>query len=86
MSRAEEYRRLARECLEAARTVQDEDGRTALLQMAQVWSRLADDQADDSGERAPPVPSAQDRPVVQEQQQQQQQQQQVQPKDDDSKD
>jgi hypothetical protein len=75
VSRAEEYRRLARECLEAARTVQDEDGRTALLQMAQVWSRLADD----SGERAPPVPSAEDRPVVQ------QQQQQIQPKDDDNK-
>jgi hypothetical protein len=79
VSRAEEYRRLARECLEAARTVQDEDGRTALLQMAQVWSRLADEQADDSGEQAPPVPSAEDRPVVQ-------QQQQIQPKDDDNKD
>jgi hypothetical protein len=83
VSRAEEYRRLARECLEAARTVQDEDGRTALLQMAQVWSRLADEQADDSGEQAPPVPSAEDRPVVLLQQQQQQQ---IQPKDDDNKD
>jgi hypothetical protein len=81
MTRAEEYRRLARECLEAARTVQNEEGRTALLQMAQVWQRLADEQEDanrqfDEGKPPPAAGSAQ---------QPAQQQQQVQPKDDDKK-
>ena len=69
MTRAAEYRRLARECLEAARSVQDEDGRTALLQMAQVWLRLADEQTEELGEPAPPRSPEEGRPVVQQQQQ-----------------
>ena len=79
-SRAEEYRRLARECLEAAHSGQNEDGRNALLQMAQVWLRLAAEQADDVGQAAAPPPgaAAEPRPVVQ-------QQQQVQPKTEDDK-
>jgi hypothetical protein len=43
-SRTEEYRRLARECLESARTFPIGERRTTLLQMAQVWQRLADEQ------------------------------------------
>jgi hypothetical protein len=85
MTRAEEYRRLARECLEAARTVQNEEGWTALLQMAQVWQRLADEQEDATGqfaEEKPPPATASAQPPAQ---QQQQQQQQIQPKDDDKK-
>jgi hypothetical protein len=42
MSRAEEYRRLAQECIDTARTIANEDARDALLQMAQVWQRLAE--------------------------------------------
>jgi hypothetical protein len=40
-SPAERYRRLARECFETARTVQNTEARAALLEMAQVWMRLA---------------------------------------------
>jgi uncharacterized membrane protein len=40
-SRAEEYRRYARQCLEIAPTFQDEEARATLLGLAQAWSRLA---------------------------------------------
>jgi hypothetical protein len=43
-NRAEQYRRLARECLENAQTFPLGKRRTVLLQMAQVWQRLADEQ------------------------------------------
>ena|SRR5215472_15602391 len=43
-SKAEEYRRLAQECLAASRTVSTEEARTSLVAMAQVWKRLADEQ------------------------------------------
>jgi hypothetical protein len=43
-SREAEYRRLARECLEMARTVTTENARAALIEMAQVWQRLAEEQ------------------------------------------
>jgi hypothetical protein len=42
--RAEEYRRLAQECLIAARTVSTGPARSSLIKMAQVWERLADEQ------------------------------------------
>jgi hypothetical protein len=42
--RAEEYRRLAEECLIAARTVSTGPARSTLIKMAQVWERLADEQ------------------------------------------
>jgi hypothetical protein len=76
------YRRLAQECLEVARTFPDGERRTVLLQMAQVWLRLAQEQAGNEtldlgeGVSAPPTATAGSRPVVQ-------QQQQVQPEDDD---
>jgi len=56
-NRAEEYRRLAGDCLRLVASVATEEARAALVEMARVWSRLAD---------APPEP------VVQQQQQQQQ--------------
>jgi hypothetical protein len=40
-SRAEQYRRYARQCLEIAPTFQDEEARATLLGFAQGWSRLA---------------------------------------------
>ena len=53
--RAEEYRRLARDCLAWVATVATEEARRALTEMARVWARLADEAA---------------RPLVQQQQQQ----------------
>jgi hypothetical protein len=60
------YRRLALESLEAANTVHGER-REVLLQMAQVWQRLADQYADST----PPFIQAgsPDQPVMQQQQQ-----------------
>jgi hypothetical protein len=43
-NRAEEYRRRARECLEVAHAFRAGKRRTILLQMAQVWQRLAEEQ------------------------------------------
>ena len=68
------YRRLARECLEIAHTFPAGERRTVLLQMAQVWQRLADEYVDSSAPLLRPVESEQ--PAMQ-------QQQQIQPKDDD---
>jgi hypothetical protein len=44
-SPAERYRRLARECLAILPTV-SVPPRTALIEMAQVWERLAKEQGD----------------------------------------
>jgi len=71
MSRADEYRRLAQECLATAREVANEEKRASLIQMAQVWFRLAEGQ-----DAPPPIASNESQPVVQ-------QQQQPQPKKDD---
>ena len=65
------YRRLARECLEVAHTFPAGERRTVLLQMAQVWQRLADGYAESSA----PLSHAFETVI--------QQQQQVQPKDED---
>ena len=40
-SRAEEYQRYARQCVEIAPTFQEEERRATLLGQAQVWLRLA---------------------------------------------
>ena len=42
MGKSDEYRRYARECLEMASAISDARARASLLQMAQVWFRLAD--------------------------------------------
>ena len=78
-SKAQKYRRLARECLVLARTVSTEEARASLRAMAQAWHRLADEQ--DQGSELgsmPPFTAERTQPVVQ-------QQQQVQPKGDDKK-
>jgi hypothetical protein len=71
---AKRYRRLARECLAVASTKPRGEDRTALLEMALVWHRLADDYADSTMSVLPPVEG--ERPAMQRQQQ-------VQPKDGD---
>ena len=71
-SRADEYRRLARECLAMAHMMATVETRASLIAMAQSWHRLADEQETS----VPPSAVEQFQPVVQ-------QQQQVQPKDDD---
>jgi hypothetical protein len=79
LSEAEECRRLAQQCLIAARNTKKKDLRAALLQRAQVWLELA--QWQEEQERAlssAPPPS----PTIQQPQPVQQQQQQVQPKKD----
>lgn len=43
MERSEEYRWFAGRCLEIARNTADARTRAAMLQMAQVWLRLADE-------------------------------------------
>src|SRR5215813_9722276 len=42
VSRADEYRRRAQQCLEMARRFGDRDARVTLSHMAQVWLRLAE--------------------------------------------
>jgi hypothetical protein len=75
-TKAQEYRRLAKECLAMARSVSTEEARDTLRHMAQVWHRLADEQ-DQGAELGsmPPFTAKQTQLVVQ-------QQQQVQPDDD----
>lgn len=41
MGRSDNYRRYAKECLDLASTVPDANTRASMLQMAQVWLRLA---------------------------------------------
>lgn len=79
MTRAEEYRHRAQECLELARRISLETARQALIDMAQSWLRLAQEQ-----EASAPLGEAEP-PPQQQQPQQQQQQQQDQLKDDDKK-
>jgi hypothetical protein len=66
MSNAEEYRRHAQECLDAARRLQNEEEQAMLLHIAQIWMDLAEKEGAQSSASEPPAA----------------QQQQVQPKDD----
>ncbi len=52
MDRSVRYRCFANECLELARTAVSEKSKAVLLQMAQIWSQLADkhDREADNGE------------------------------------
>ena len=43
MGRSVEYRDFAVRCLEIARATDNEQTKAIMLQMAQVWSRLAED-------------------------------------------
>jgi DNA primase len=76
-TRAEEYRRLAQECFDLAREISRERDRAVVLDMAQSWLRLAEQQ-ETLEEITPP-------PAVEQPQAAVQQQQQTQPKDRDKK-
>lgn len=73
-SAGEQYGRLAQECLAMVPTIQDQEGRAALIEMARVWLRLAENYRDDNS--LLPAATREMRPVMQ-------QQQQVQPRKDD---
>jgi hypothetical protein len=45
VDRSDQYRRFALECLEMARASDSEQTRVVLIQMAQVWFRLAEARA-----------------------------------------
>ena len=64
---AARYRRLASQCLEMAGTFPLSEQRTALLHMAQVWQRLADQYAHST----PPLfqPDTGEQPAMQQQEQ-----------------
>ena len=64
---AERYRRLADEALDVAKNFPHGEHRDAVLQMAQVWQRLADSYADATTSVSRPVQSEQ--PAMQQQQQ-----------------
>jgi hypothetical protein len=76
-TRAEEYRRRAQECLDLARKISLEKERAIILDMAQSWLRLAEQQEAQEENPSPPA--------VEQPQAAAQQQQQVQPKDEDKK-
>jgi hypothetical protein len=42
MGKFDEYQKHATECLEMARTVGDRDSRVILVEVAQLWMKLAD--------------------------------------------
>jgi hypothetical protein len=67
--RADEYRRRAQECLEVAPTFRNDQSRNILLQMAQVWLRLADNYEDANKMVGRPKAAEEVRPTVQQQQQ-----------------
>jgi hypothetical protein len=60
VDRSDQYRRFAQECLEMARTSESDQTRVVLIQMAQVWFRLAGAHATNgSGHRLNEDPSKQ---------------------------
>jgi hypothetical protein len=65
-NRATEYRRLARDCLRLLQTFSSEEARAALIEMARVWTRLAEGQEAASRAILAPAPS---QPVMQQQEQ-----------------
>ena len=54
--KSEEYRRLAATCLEMAREREQPQHRALLLQMAQIWARLAAERTDDAEAVDPSAP------------------------------
>jgi hypothetical protein len=51
VSKSDRYRHFAQECLLLARNAEDEGVRASLVQMAQVWFRLAEERANETDER-----------------------------------
>lgn len=56
MGRAEQYRWFAARCLEIACSTDDPQTKAAMLQMAQVWSRLGDE-PEPFANKPPPDPA-----------------------------
>jgi hypothetical protein len=57
-ARAAEYRRLAQECLAAARSTSTEEVRALLTEQAAHWFRLAQEQEEEAAATGPPQPPA----------------------------
>jgi hypothetical protein len=76
-SAREHYRRLAQACLEMAATIPEGEGREDLIEMARIWTHLAETYPDDNSK--PTGASSETQPVMQ-------QQQEVRPEKDDDKD
>jgi hypothetical protein len=51
VSKSDQYRRFAQECLVLARNAEDERARASLLHMAQVWFRLSEERVNETDER-----------------------------------
>jgi hypothetical protein len=51
VSKSDQYRRLARACLELARSAEDERTRASLRHMAQMWFHLAEERVSEVDER-----------------------------------
>jgi hypothetical protein len=51
VSRFDQYRRFAQECLVLAHNTEDERARASLLHMAQVWFRLAEERVNEADDR-----------------------------------
>jgi uncharacterized protein HemY len=77
-SRAEEFRRKAQEYFDLAGTISLETDRAIVIDIAQNYLRLAEEQEAQEAVIQPPPTAEQPQPMAQ-------QQQQVQPKDDDKK-
>jgi hypothetical protein len=77
-SAGEQYQRLAQECLEMVPTIEDREGRAALIEMARVWLRLAEIYK--ANNSIPPAATKDTRRQVMKEQQQ------AQPKEDADKD
>jgi hypothetical protein len=54
MSRSDEYRRFAAECLKMAQTAEEEQNRATFLQMARMWFALAEREEARSSRNDPP--------------------------------
>jgi hypothetical protein len=51
VSKSDQYRRFAQECLLLARDAEDDRARASLQHMAQVWFRLAEERVNEADER-----------------------------------
>ena len=51
MTKSEQYRRFAQECLLLARNAEDERTRASLRHMALVWFRLAEERVNETDEK-----------------------------------
>jgi hypothetical protein len=62
-TRADKYRRLARECLRLVSTTSVSAGRSTLIEMARVWTQLADEQDEEQRQQFLAMKDAGETPV-----------------------